>query len=78
MIFEDAEVKKILLYMLDELFAIDGELRLEPTAIYKVSRRRHMKINILRKTCKAFDIPFCDNDLQEIKLENLPELIKHT
>ena len=77
MIFEDAEVKKILIALLDEIFAIDGEIRLEPNSVYNPAKRRKIKISALRKTCKQFEIPYCDMDLQEIKLETLPEFIKN-
>ena len=79
-IYENTNILiELIRFVMNEITAIDGEFRLEPSSISSPKRRRKVKIDTLIKTLSHFEIPYQLKDLglteSELKLEALKRQI---
>ena len=74
---EREKLIEIIRFALDEILAIDGEIRLDPSVI-KAYRRKQIKLNILRKTLDNFNISYSADEIgfDETENEYLDNLVK--
>lgn len=67
---------ELIRFVMNEITAIDGEFRLEPSSVSSPKRRRKVKMDTLIKTLNHFEIPYRLKDLGLTKLELKLEALK--